>query len=86
MSNPRNTLASPRLGRMWLLGLLAAVAISAAVWGPVTLPSFDFARTDDGEYHLLRLFLLGWQALATRPWPGTDPTGESRRGWCSAAP
>ena len=26
--------------------------------GPVTLPSFDFAPTHDGEYHLLRLFLL----------------------------
>ena len=57
MSNP-NTLSSPRLGRKWLLGLLAALAISAAVWWPVTLPNFDFESTADGEYHLLRLFLL----------------------------
>ncbi len=58
MSNPRNTLVSSSLGRPWLLGLLTALAISAAVWGPVTLPSFDFAPTADGEYHLLRLFLV----------------------------
>ena len=58
MSNPRSTLASSSLGRTWLLGLLAALAISAAVWWPMTLPSFDFAPTHDGEYHLLRLFLL----------------------------
>ena len=53
-----NTLSSSRVGRLWLLGLLTALAISATVWGPVTLPSFDFAPTHDGEYHLLRLFLL----------------------------
>lgn len=58
MSNLRSTLASSRPGRPWLLGLLAALAISAAVWWPVTLPSFDFAPTHDGEYHLRRLFLL----------------------------
>ena len=58
MSNPRSTLASSSLDRTWLLGLLAALAISAAVWWPVTLPNFDFASTADGKYHLLRLFLL----------------------------
>ena len=58
MSNLRNLLSSPHLDREWLLGLLVALVISAAVWGPVTLPSFDFASTADGEYHLLRLFLV----------------------------
>ncbi len=58
MSNLRNALSSSRLRRPWLLGILAALAISAAVWGPVTFPSFDFAPTHDGEFHLLRLFLL----------------------------
>ena len=58
MSNLRNLLSSPRLDRTWLLGLLVALVISAAVWWPVTLPNFDFASTADGEYHLLRLFLL----------------------------
>ena len=58
MSNLRNLLSSPRPDREWLLGLLVALVISAAVWGPVTLPSFDFASTADGEFHLLRLFLL----------------------------
>ena len=58
MSNLRNALVSSRLSRPWLLGLLTALAISAAVWGPVMLPSFDFAPTHDGEYHLRRLFLL----------------------------
>lgn len=58
MSKNRSALAAPRPDRTWLLGLLVALAISAAVWWPVTLPSFDFAPTSDGEYHLLRLFLL----------------------------
>ncbi|MAG36749.1 MAG: hypothetical protein CL878_10990 [Dehalococcoidia bacterium] len=58
MSKPGNALPNPRIGWTWQLGLLAAIAISAAVWWPMTLPGFDFARTDDGEHHLLRLFLL----------------------------
>ena len=58
MNNSRNALSGTHLDRTWLLGLLAVLAISAAVWGPVTLPSFDFAPTHDGEYHLRRLFLL----------------------------
>ena len=58
MSNLRKTLHHLPPGWTWLLGLLAALAISAPVWGPVTLPSFDFAPTHDGKFHLLRLFLL----------------------------
>src|SRR5687768_14518341 len=43
--------------RTWLWPLLAAL-LSFVAWQPFVRPDFDVWRADDGEYHLLRVYVF----------------------------
>src|SRR5689334_14356023 len=51
---------APAMARRWwtIAGPLLAVLLSFAAWQPFARPDFDLWRSDDGEAHLLKLYVF----------------------------
>src|SRR5215207_11497912 len=45
-------------------GPLLAALLSVVAWQPFVRPDFDLWKADDGEYHLLRVYVFEWAVRA----------------------